>query len=228
MSPGKPLNTKEITELLSKLKAQTPEYPSELMEARKAAFLKQAVNIKIDRTGQGGEGGNQGGSGGSGGSGTVLGSGSVPGVLLQALIGIAVVTALLLGAYAYRNQFGDNSQNTKVSVEEVMPASSQVAPETVTVIPGSATPVLTVSPTAGTPTPTEALLVLDDPYSNGTLVAEEIQTESAALTGTQTNNGLHLGQTPGAPAAPGQGNPGNANKPDKPVKPEKTKKPKKD
>ena len=55
MSPRKPLKTKEITELLSKLKAETPEYPSELMEARKAAFLKQAVNIKIDRTGQGGQ-----------------------------------------------------------------------------------------------------------------------------------------------------------------------------
>lgn len=222
MSPGKPLNTKEITELLSKLKAETPEYPSELMEARKAAFLKQAVNIKIDRTGQGGDGGHQGGSGGSGGSGAVLGSGSVPGVLLQALIGIAVVTALLLGAYAYRNQFGDNSQNTRVSVDEEMPASSLVAPETLTVIPGSATPVLTVSPTAGTPTVT--LLVFDDMELNGASAVEELKTERASINGTQTDNGLHLGQTPGTPAAPGQGNPSNPNKPDKPDKPKKPKK----
>jgi len=222
MSPGKPLNTKEITELLSKLKAETPEYPSELMEARKAAFLKQAVNIKIDRTGQGGNGGHQGGSGGSGGSGAVLGSGSVPGVLLQALIGIAVVTALLLGAYAYRNQFGDNSQNTRVSVDEEMPASSLVAPETLTVTPGSATPVLTVSPTVGTPTVT--LLVFDDMELNGASAVEELKTERASINGTQTDNGLHLGQTPGTPAAPGQGNPSNPNKPDKPDKPKKPKK----
>ena len=52
MSPKKPLNTKEITELLSKLKAETPDYPSELMAAKKAAFLKQAVNIKLDQGGQ--------------------------------------------------------------------------------------------------------------------------------------------------------------------------------
>jgi len=221
MSPGKPLNTKEITELLSKLKAETPEYPSELMEARKAAFLKQAVNIKIDRTGQGGEGGHQGGSGGSGGSGAALGSGSVPGILLQALIGIAVVAALILGAYIYRSQFGDNSQNTRVSVDEELPASSLVAPETITVVPGSITPVLTVSPTGS---PTATLPVFDDTDLNGASAFDETQPDGTSLNGTQTDNGLHLGQTPGTPAAPGQDNPSNPNKPDKPEKPEKPKK----
>ena len=219
MSPRKPLKTKEITELLSKLKAETPEYPSELMEARKAAFLKQAVNIKIDRTGQGGQ---QGGSGGSGGSGAALGGGSVPGVLLQALIGITVVTALLLAAYAYRNQHGDESQDTKVVAQEELAISSPLAPETVTAIPGSVTPELTASPT-----PTGTLLVLDDISINGASVAEELQSDNGVPNVINTDNGLHLGQTPGTPAAPGQGNSGNPNKPDKPDKPEKPDKPKK-
>ena len=51
------MNTKEITDLLSKLKAETPDYPADLLAAGKASFLKQAVNIKIDGKGQGGEGG---------------------------------------------------------------------------------------------------------------------------------------------------------------------------
>ena len=48
MVSKKPMNTKEITDLLSKLKAETPDYPSDLLAAKRAAFLKQAVNIKID------------------------------------------------------------------------------------------------------------------------------------------------------------------------------------
>ena len=100
-----------------------------------------------------------------------------------------------------------------------------VAPETMTVVPGSVTPVLTVSSTVGTPTAT--LPAFDDIDLNGASVVDESQPDGTSLNGTQTDNGLHLGQTPGTPAAPGQDNPSNPNKPDKPDKPDKPEKPKK-
>ena len=75
MASRKPMSTKEITDLITKLKSETPEYPAELLAARKAAFLKQAVNISMSTKG--------GPQGSSGGSGTALGGGATPqGMLL--------------------------------------------------------------------------------------------------------------------------------------------------
>lgn len=53
----KSLEHKEIVRLIAKLKEETPEYPTELVEARKESFLKQILDISGSGSGQGGEGG---------------------------------------------------------------------------------------------------------------------------------------------------------------------------
>ena len=57
--PKRSFNPKDIISLLTKLKEQTPEYPAELLEARKAALLKHAATLNIQGKGQGGEGGSE-------------------------------------------------------------------------------------------------------------------------------------------------------------------------
>jgi len=229
MTGKKTLNPEEITDLLSKLKNETPDYPSDMMAARKAAFLKQAVNIKIDTKGQGGEGGQQGGSGGSG---TALGGGTAaPGMLLQALIGISVVAAMFLAAYAYRDQLTDAFGGDEIAVQEntsqAVPISSPLAPVTSSEAPIS--PEFDVPEIVPTNTPAVLAEVDSSGETNisGITVIEETPGAESASDEIKTNNGLHLGQTPGTPAAPGQGNPGNPNQPDKtkPDKPDKPDKP---
>ncbi|MGB7874975.1 MAG: hypothetical protein WBL25_11380 [Anaerolineales bacterium] len=229
------MKTKHITDLLSKLKAETPDYPSELMAAKKAAFLKQAVNIKIDGKGQGGEGGQQGGSGGSG---AALGGGpATSSFLLQALVGISIVTAMFLAAYAYREQITDMLQDNEPVAREQssqpLAASTPLAPGTVTAIPSSIPSALATSPVETVPSGIPG--AVDNTEMNGASVIAGTPGAEIAADKIKSDNGLHLGQTPGTPAAPGHGNPGNINKPDKnkpdkpdkPEKPEKPEKPKK-
>lgn len=240
MMSKKPLNPEEITNLFSKLKAETPEYPSEMMAARKAAFLKQAVNIKIDMKGQGGKGGHQGGSSGS--SGAALGGGTAaPGTFLQALIGISIIAAMFLAAFAYREQINDILGGERIAVHEGLsgmnpsqptPVISPLAPVTGGETPGVIASELAAPSSDIVPNATPVVLdnsdLTDETNINGiSVVAGTLGAESTSDQ-IKTNNGLHLGQTPGTPAAPGQGNPGNLNQPDKtekPPKPEKTDKP---
>jgi len=68
--PEKPLEHKDIVELLGKLKDETPEYPTNLAKARKDSFLKQLLDFDIsgsgqDNRGSGDDGGNKGPKGGS-------------------------------------------------------------------------------------------------------------------------------------------------------------------
>jgi hypothetical protein len=77
------LNPNDIVGLLSKLKAKTPDYSPDMMAARRAAFVNQAIAIKFDGPKQGGKGGGDGGSssmGGSSGSGALGGTTTAQGV----------------------------------------------------------------------------------------------------------------------------------------------------
>lgn len=226
------LKNKEITDLLSKHKAETPDYPADLLAARKAAFLKQAVKIKVGGKGQGGQ------RGGSGGSGTALSGGAVgPGALLQALIGILLVAAMFLAVYALRDQITEILLGNEVAaLEDVSQPSivfSPLAPGTVTAVPSSQAPVV-AAPSGESLLPGTPGAFGDNIDLNRASVVAGTPGAEIAAEKTKSNNGLHLGQTPGTPAAPGHGNPGNPNQPDKdkpeksdkPVKPEKTKKPK--
>lgn len=233
MTAKRSMNSEEVIKLLSKLKAETLDYPADLMAAKKAAFLKQAVNIKIDSKGQGGDGGQQGGSGGSGGTGPALGGGSS--ALWQSLIGIIVVTGIILTAYMYRDQISDLLAEREVaalagsredSEEPSQPVDPVVAPESVS--PAELT--LAVSPSEIEPTGTPVPPSSDDDEDiiiDGRPVVDEDVPVDDPDDEIKDNPGLHLGQTPGPPAAPGLGNPGNENQPDKPDKPDKPEKPEK-
>ena len=222
MEPRKPLNTKEITDLLSKLKDKTPDYPSDMMAAKKAAFLKQAVYIKIDTKSQGGEGG----SSGSGSSGSAFGGGAAtPGTLLQALIGIGLVAAISLAAYALHDQIDEiwqaNEGRAREELSQPSIVSTEPIPGTVTAVPSPIASALAFVAPSGEIVPTGTPGGGDNTALNGAAVVAGTPGAEIASEKTKTNSGLHLGQTPGTPAAPGQGNPGNVNKPEKPEKPEK-------
>jgi hypothetical protein len=110
--------------------------------------------------------------------------------------------------------------------ESVAVADTGTAPgvSTLTAI-ATASPGLTGSPTAslptGTPTGLQVIMMDGITLIDGTQFVDGTQVVDATPEATNTNPGLHLGQTPGTPAAPGQGNPGNTNQPDKPDKTEK-------
>jgi hypothetical protein len=224
MSAEKPMKPEEIINLLSKLKDETPDYPAEMLAGRKAAFLKQVVNIKIDGKGQGGEGGQQGGSPSAASS----GGAASPGMLLQALVGFSVVAAMLTAAFALREKIVEALQENEVLVrDESSPqpqiGSTPLAPEATPAVPSLAAPA--VADPQSEINESDPPVDLGDTNIDGASVAKGTPDPDSALDKTKTNNGLHLGQTPGTPAAPGQGNPGNPNQPEKPAKPEKTEKP---
>lgn len=202
--------SKDIIGLLAKLKLRKPDYPSDLMAIRKAAFLKQAVTIAINGPGKGGgDGGSL--SSGSSGSGTLGGMSAAQTSLLQAVIGIWILAAMLTAAYVFRDQIIDLLQGYDIvsvemtqapSIDSLAPAIQSPAAE----IPSpDAEPTVDTSPTA-TAVPDASLE--DEPAPKPDMTEDTSDD-------TNDNPGLHLGQTPGAPDTP------NEDKPDKPEKPDK-------
>lgn len=127
---NKTIDNQDIIRLLGKLKEDTPEYPSNLVEARKHSFLKQIVDVQISSQGRnkddnrgGGIGGQKGGSGssrGAGGSGAALGGEStLLGFSLKAMLAIGAVVAMLTAAYLYRDQIVEYlAENEIISSQE--------------------------------------------------------------------------------------------------------------
>jgi hypothetical protein len=218
-------NQIEIIKLLSRLKAETPDYQSDLMAARKAAFISQAVAIKYGGPKQGGKGGGDGGSStsiGPGGSRALGGMSTAQGILLQAVIGVWIVAAMLATAYVLRDQIIDLLLDNGIVVEMTQaPSIESTDPSFVT--PAAESPSPDVPPTEVTPpTATPA----PDASSEGEVSPEsssEGQDISENPDDTKDNQGLHLGQTPGAPNVPNQDKPDKPEKPDKSNKPDKTK-----
>lgn len=207
----------QIIQLLSKLKAETPEYPSAMLIARKASFINQAVAIKIDGPKQGGKGGGDGGSSASDGSGALGGISTVQGILLQAVIGVWIIAAMLTASYVFRDKIIDLLQDNGI-VAEVTQAPSITPPESVVETPSSEGPLLDVPPTravssSATPVPNT---VSEGESVPGSTSGDPDVTENSD--DSKDNQGLHLGQTPGAPEPPSQ------DKPDKPDKPDKSNK----
>ena len=215
---GRSPNSQDIIELLSKLKARTPDYPAGLMAARRAAFMKQAVALKIHGRGHSGKGGGDGGSagsGGTGGSGALGGMSTAQSILLQAVIGVWIIAAMLTAAYVFRNQIIDLLQNNHlISVEMTqVPAIDSTSPALIT-------PATEISPTRATPTSMLATATPGAPSSestdNGTTVPDDSSNIQSPPDGTKDNQGLHLGQTPGPPDTPNQDKPNQPGKPDMP------------
>jgi hypothetical protein len=217
---NKPLKPKEVTDLLSKLKSTTPDYPNDLMTARKAAFVKKAIAIKLEGKGPSGKGGQHGGSGGSGT--TAGGAIAGHGFLWPAVVGVLVAAAMFLAGYIYREQIMnllDNPTLVESPAPTDLPTLTPI-PVTPTPLPTSTGIAITETPTMGTLEPGDTIIINGTPF-----VVDPFGRPVVAGTPDGTNPGLHLGQTPGTPAAPGQGNPGNINQPDKPDKPDKPPKP---
>jgi len=212
---------KEIINLLSRLKDGTPDYPSDLLAARKAAFLNQAITIKFEGPKQGGKGGGDGGSssatGGAGGSGALGGMSATQGILLQAVIGVWIIAGMLTAAYVFRDQIIDLLQDNGIVVEMTQ-APFVDSPESEVVTPAAESPLPEVLPTEVTSpsaTPAPDALSEGEPVPDG---LPEGQSVSENPTNPNDNQGLHLGQTPGAPDTPNQDKENNPNKPDKPDK----------
>jgi len=127
--PEEPFEHQEIVRLLGKLKEETPNYPTELLEERKYSFMKQIVDLKISSEGPSGSGGTA-SSGKSGGSGAALGGGATFfGISLKAAFAMGAVIVLLTAAYLFRDQIVQFlAENEIINTEE------SVAP------PGAATP----------------------------------------------------------------------------------------
>lgn len=215
----------EIINLLSKLKNETPEYPSDLLAARKAAFIQQAIAIQFNGPKQGGKGGGDGGSsslGGSGGSGALGGMSTAQGFLLQAVIGVWIIAGMLTAAYVFRDQIIDLLQdNGIVEVVTQAPFIDSPAPEMVE--PAGESPLPEIPPTGGV-APSET--PVPGTVSDENAVPEEASGDQAISENpedTKNNPGLHLGQTPDAPNLPNEEKPDNPNKPDQPNKPDKKK-----
>jgi hypothetical protein len=208
----------EIINLLSKLKVETPDYPNDLLAARKAAFINQTVATKIDGSKPGGKGGGDGGSGtsaGSSGSGALSGDMSAAqGILLQAVIGVWVIAAMLTTAYVFRNQIIDLLQDNGFVVEITqLPPTESTDPAFIA--PASGSPSPGVPPTEVT---SPSVTPVPGASSEG---ASDSESSPDDQDNTKDNPGLHLGQTPGAPDTPNQDKP---NKPDKPEKSDKSNK----
>lgn len=98
----------DIVRMLSELKSEAPEYPSEMMSAQKSSFLKKAADIKISKEDKDGQGGASSGSGGSGGPAAASGGGATFfGFSLKIVLTIGFAVAALTGGYLFRDQIRD-------------------------------------------------------------------------------------------------------------------------
>lgn len=203
-----PFNPQDIIGLISKLKDSTPDYPTDLLAARRATFLQQAVVIKIDGSGLSGKGGGDGGIGGSGGSGALGGMTTAQTILLQAVIGVWVIAAMLTAAYVFRDQILDLLRENGIVVETTQGPSIE-SPVPATLSPATETPTIEFTPTIVIPTSGDLPVIEATPDGSSD--------SQSTPTSPKENPGLHLGQTPGTPDTP------NQDKPDKPDKPDKQK-----
>jgi len=223
---GRSVDPEKIIELLAELKEKTPEYPPDLMAARKAAFMQHAVSINLQSKGPGsqsGGGSGSGGSGPSGGTGFFGGLSATQGILLQATIGVWIIAAMLTAAYAFRDQIVELLQHNGIAEVTQAPLVAPASTEFVS-------PVTELSPTELPPTETPVPAFVGDEsedYSEEVDNGVPVEVSEEAV----DENGKALGLTPGAPDVSGQGDPKATNKDkntppgqtDKPEKPQKTK-----
>jgi len=124
MMPKKPIENKDLIELLSVLKEETPEYP-DLVKARKKLFLKQASDFNVSK---GNQGGGTSGAGGSSGTSGSNGSGATSsggiatigfGISLKSALTFGAIVLLLTGAYVFREKIVSYlDENNIINIEE--------------------------------------------------------------------------------------------------------------
>lgn len=224
----------KVVELLTKLKGANANYPSDMLAARRQAFLN-----------------NMAGAGLSLGTGSVLtrslkgggGSGAAPitmGKLLEVALLVAIVAEASALAYFYRDKVADvfRTISSPSQVQEIVSPAVVTFPFPeleISELPSSAVPAGTASETA---TSTQVPGVADNHTSNnnGAVTLTAIDSTPAPSVnndnnGSNGNNGNHYGQTPkperikdNKENQPPNDNPGNGNN-DKPPREKKDKKP---
>ena len=215
------LNPNDVINLLSKLKARTPDYPPDLLAARKATFLKQVVTINIESPGKGGgDGGSL--SSGSGGSGALGGMSTAQAILLQAVIGVWIIAAMLTASYFFRDEIINLLQDYGIVTVEVTQVPSLDSPAPV-INPALEAPSPDAPPTDSLPSATAVPETLSESETASDESSPEDQNSSVNPDDNKDNQGLHLGQTPGAPDTPNQDNTDKPDKPENPNKPNKKK-----
>lgn len=191
MIPKRSINSRELIRLLSKLKSETPEYPTDLLEARKSVFLKRVVDLKISGEGKSREGGHQRGEegqeGGSGGAWAALKSGTaITGFSTKTTIAVGIVVVLLTAAYLFRDQIVDFlEENEIINVEET------AAPP----IPSTPTGLVITTPTVGT------IPTFGEP-SSGIVATEAAPGVNDSPDRTKVIPPPGLSQKPGTPTPP--------------------------
>lgn len=127
------------------LKDETPDYPADLLEARKYDFLKQIIDFKISDGAQGGEHGQQAGGGGQA---VVVGKTAETGFSMNVTLVVGILLVLLTAAYLFRDQILDFlADNETVHVQETAAPANESTPfDRVT-----ATPTIYPIPTLGVP-----------------------------------------------------------------------------
>ena len=218
----------KIIELLAELKTKTPEYPADLMVARKTAFMEQVVSINIQPKGPGSESGGGSGGGGSGltgGSGFFGGMSSLQGILLQATIGVWIIAAMLTAAYVFRDQIIDLFQGNG-TVEITQPGPALVPP--VTDLPSTEAVSTEIPPTEPSPAsvdlkpevelgpdgiPVETVNAPNAEATPGAPSVDPYSVQGTSDDDPKDNKGKKIGVTPGSPDVPGKGEPDTPNKP---------------
>lgn len=189
------LQNRKIIKLITRLKAETPDYPSHLMVTRKADFIKQVAAINVSGITQGNWIDINGGS--SEVVGVLNSLSTAQGILLQVVIGVWIIAAMLTVAYVFRNQIVDLLQQNNIILVE----STQVGPVAtdISTSPTIVTPSPELSPTSITPTVVEPNLTDSSNDSSSAENPPDTPSDSS-----KNDPGLHLGQTPGPPNPPGQ------------------------
>ena len=207
---------RKVVELLTKLKGANESYPSDMLAARRQAFLSNMTGAGLSLgTGSALNRSLKGGSGSGAGPLTV-------GKLLEVALLVAIVAEAGALAYFYRDKVADvfRSISSPSQVQEIVspPVITSPFPDfEISEIPSSATPTGTASEMA---TSTQVPGVADDVTSNNNVAA----TLTNSTPDPNGNNGNHYGQTPKPErtkdnkdnSAP-KDNPGNENN-DKPPK----------
>jgi hypothetical protein len=157
-----PHDDQQISDLLSRLGAQTPDYPADLLEKRRAAYYQSMAALGIGLAGGEALGGPSAGAGDAG-----MLSGLSVDTILKALIALALVVEAVGGVVLYRRYIAQNEllrKSATLTAElSAMPtgraSGSPVGTFTVTPTPTTSTtatmtPALTGSPGSTQPAPT--------------------------------------------------------------------------
>ena len=208
---------RKVVELLTKLKGASESYPSQMLAARRQAFLNTMAGAGLSvGTGSALNGTSKGG-GGSGAASLSIGK-----VLEVALI-VAIVAEAGALAYFYRDRVADVFRSTSEPshVQEISPpvATFSFPDLEISEIPSSAVPTGT-APEMATSTSTQIPDVADDPTSDSNVDVSSTDPMSGANVnsdstpvpnvnndnngnpgnngnnGNNSNNGNHYGQTP--------------------------------